>query len=191
MFCPQCGAQVEEGSSFCGECGARLQPDDAARPAAGATDAAQPRRKGHIKAIVACAIAALLLAGAGIGVWFVTRPPLQAIDEEAFPDAGVRAAVSAQLDTDGDGKLSEEEMEGAVELTIDEAEEVSGLGAYLPNLADITVGGRRPPSTRPTSRRSSGSTSRARPSSPASTRTAARSSRRSACPPGPRSPRST
>ena len=141
MFCPQCGAQVEEGSSFCGECGARLQPDDAARPAAGATDAAQPRRKGHIKAIVACAIAALLLAGAGIGVWFVTRPPLQAIDEEAFPDAGVRAAVSAQLDTDGDGKLSEEEMEGAVELTIDEAEEVAGLGAYLPNLADITVGG--------------------------------------------------
>lgn len=33
MFCPKCGAQLEDGSVFCGNCGTKISPEDAAATA--------------------------------------------------------------------------------------------------------------------------------------------------------------
>lgn len=60
---------------------------------------------------------------------------------DAFPDAGVAAAVSEQLDSDGNGSLSEGEVQAAVQLSVQDAAEVSGLGEALPQLAALTVSG--------------------------------------------------
>lgn len=60
---------------------------------------------------------------------------------EMFPDAGVAAAVSAQLDTDNSGGLSDAEIQAAQVLNIQNADEVSGLGRVLTQLITLTVSG--------------------------------------------------
>ncbi|MCI9261704.1 YARHG domain-containing protein [uncultured Adlercreutzia sp.] len=59
---------------------------------------------------------------------------------EAFPDAGVAAAVAEQVDADGSGTLSVAEIESATTLNVENASAVSGLG-QLPQLDSLTVTG--------------------------------------------------
>lgn len=60
---------------------------------------------------------------------------------EMFPDVGVAASVSAQLDADGSGGLSDAEIQAAQVLSIQNAEEVAGLGRVLTQLITLTVSG--------------------------------------------------
>ena len=101
----------------------------------------RPRRTFKIVAIALLAL--LVLIGGGMGVWFAFFAPYP-ISQEAFPDSGVRAAVSAQLDLDGNGELSRDEASAATSLTIEDPAEVSGLGKYLSRLEQLTVTGTAP-----------------------------------------------
>lgn len=60
---------------------------------------------------------------------------------QMFPDAGVAASVSAQLDTDNSGGLSDGEIQAATTLNVQNAVEVAGLGRLLPQLVTLTVSG--------------------------------------------------
>lgn len=59
----------------------------------------------------------------------------QALDEEAFPDQALRAAVAEQADTDGDGKLGGGEIGSVTELDLSDRgiTDLSGIEAF-PNL---------------------------------------------------------
>ena len=55
-----------------------------------------------------------------------------AINEKSFPDQIFREYVSANFDADGDGELSAEELENAVEIDLSgtEAADLTGLAAF-------------------------------------------------------------
>lgn len=154
MFCPECGSKCKEGALFCVRCGARL---DAGSPAAAPQPEPRPasaRRRGVRAAVVVCVVAALVIVGAGgFLAWRLLGSPDEggttvtrvegpvAIDEAAFPDEAVRAAVTLAADTNQDGTLSLEEGDAVTELAVDGASSVSGLGPYLPNIERLTLRG--------------------------------------------------
>ena len=75
--CPNCGTQLPDGVGFCTECG---QPLRAPAPAGGYTapvnipapEAPKPARSGGVKTALILCLAVLLLAGATLGVLFLT-----------------------------------------------------------------------------------------------------------------------
>ena len=103
-----------------------------------APSSCRPRRTFKITAIALLAL--LVLIGGGVGVWFAFFAPYP-ISQETFPDSGVRTAVSAQLDLDGNGELSRDEASAATSLTVEDPAEVAGLGKYLPHLEQLTFFG--------------------------------------------------
>jgi hypothetical protein len=74
--CPNCGTQVPNNSKFCTECGQVMTTPAAAPTPAGYPGAAptveKPARSGHGKLILIISLAVLLLAGATVGVLFLT-----------------------------------------------------------------------------------------------------------------------
>jgi len=84
MFCRQCGKELEEGRKFCASCGAEQEPAGAAGAAAGGalqsstsqTDAPSPGGTGGMKTVrivIIAVVALLVLAGAGVGIYFGVR----------------------------------------------------------------------------------------------------------------------
>lgn len=160
-FCTECGAPIERPEA---PEGAR-QPDSVClaesleptqdvlqqkptRPQAetpAAPSAAQKRRK---KApALAAALLCIAVIGAGSAIFLASRggsvaaPVPRKVDEDQFPDEGLRYFVSQVVDADGDGELSVDELSAVTDATIDGAQSLSGLGALFPNLASLTVTG--------------------------------------------------
>lgn len=145
MFCTKCGNQMPDGSAFCTKCGAPAggaaptaapAPGTAASPRPGAP-AAKKKRTGLAIGIAVAAVA--VLAVVGFAVWSAFFAPYE-INEDRFPDAGLRAAVAAQLDPDGDGKVTRDEARAVESLSIEGASEVAGLGIF-PNLRELRLAG--------------------------------------------------
>lgn len=160
-FCTECGAPVERPEALEGA----RQPDPVClaesleltqdvlqqkptRPQAetpATPSAAQKRRK---KApALAAALLCIAVIGAGSAIFLASRggsvavPAPRKVDEEQFPDEGLRYFVSQVVDADGDGELSVDELSSVTDATIDGAQSLSGLGTLFPNLASLTVTG--------------------------------------------------
>lgn len=165
MFCPNCGKEIKDGAAFCTWCGAKVQRRSAEAPAPTPAPAPQPeaapapapmpqpepapapepqpapapkKRRGALIAVIV--IALLVIAGAvGYVLWSMLSSAPFAIDDENFPNAAVRSAISEQLDPDGDGKITREEAAAATQLAITGTNDVSGLGEFFPNLTTLTI----------------------------------------------------
>ncbi len=124
--CSQCGAPMPPDARFCGECGAALsavvpviqdaptQEAPSVQPVVSAGGRASKKRSRRQVAIVGGVVGVLALTAGAVAILFATGffgPHGLAINEEAFPDEVIRAAVIAQVDTDGDGELSAEEQQ--------------------------------------------------------------------------------
>lgn len=161
MYCPACGSRNPEGSRFCKDCGAALPVMDATPQPAQAGDAAHapepaptpvptpepaptpapmPAPRRMPVAPIAIGAAAVIVAAAGFIAWSALFAPYE-VSEKTFHDTAVASGVLAQLDLDHDGKLSRDEAKAATSLTVDGAQQVTGLGKYLPNLTSLTVKG--------------------------------------------------
>ena len=76
-FCPNCGANLPDGSAFCTNCGARLAraaapaAAPAARPAYAGAPAPRPSKKSR-KGLILGLVAVVLLAAIALGVLFLT-----------------------------------------------------------------------------------------------------------------------
>ncbi len=117
------------------------QPTSASEDAQHRTDTPAPRRRGK-KGLVIAGVAAVAVVAviAGIAVFLLLNASRSiSLDSETFPDASVLAAVSA-FDTDGDGKLSSEEADAVTDLTITDAQSISGLGVFS-RLANLVASG--------------------------------------------------
>ena len=160
MFCSSCGAKLPDGAKFCTECGAELsggmtaqnESTAAQKLMQGASDSASSstpqvppsvqvpsKRRGRkpLYLALACVLLIAVVGGAGFLVYQMFFAPYT-IDEETFPDAGVRAAVQ-KLDENGDGKLERDVCAEVTSLSIFDASEIKGLGSYFPNLETLTV----------------------------------------------------
>lgn len=91
-----------------GEAAARVAPQVQAAPGVGAGNAPVMLKRRSPKMPLIAAIAAVVVIAVGIGVYFAFFAPYN-IDDKAFPDAAVRAAVSSQADLDKDGKITRDE----------------------------------------------------------------------------------
>ncbi|TGY74671.1 hypothetical protein E5332_02305 [Enterorhabdus sp. NM05_H27] len=124
--CSQCGAPMPPDARFCGECGAALsavvpviqdaptQEAPSVQSVVSAGGRASKKRSRRQVAIVGGVVGVLALTAGAVAILFATGffgPHGLAINEEAFPDEVIRAAVIAQVDTDGDGELSAEEQQ--------------------------------------------------------------------------------
>ena len=124
------------------------QPTSASEDAQHRTDTPAPRRRGK-KGLVIAGVAAVAVVAviAGIAVFLLLNASASiSLDSETFPDASVLAAVSA-FDTDGDGKLSSEEADAVTDLTITDAQSISGLGVFS-RLANLVASGQNLSSAR-------------------------------------------
>lgn len=126
----------------------RRTPGASSAPAPGATVAAnasgvptpQPQKKRRVAPFAAIGAAVVVVAIAAVAVWTLFLAPYN-IDEKTFPDPGVRLAVATQLDADGDGKLTRDEAAAVTTLSLTGSAEISGLGAFFPNLASLQADG--------------------------------------------------
>lgn len=160
--CPHCGVPMPPSARFCGECGSAL-PEETVGVDEAYENAKMPvicdapagegttvrvatsgldhtRRKfskGRIAAIGGIAGAVVLAAGVAVALLSTGffDPRGLVIDETAFPDESIRAAVMAQVDLDGDGELSEEEQQAVTGF-------VAGNGqvAFALNGAEVDPG---------------------------------------------------
>ena len=144
MFCTKCGAQIPDDSAFCTQCGSVIEQDRAVdvppeqqatsvspvqplpadAPTPGASEAAVKRNVPLIVGVsVAAVVAAIVIVV--LVVRFAGSSSVK-IDESAFPDNGLRSAISAQADADGDGVLSTDEAEGVTELSFEDVSDIAG-----------------------------------------------------------------
>lgn len=166
-FCARCGAKVAPSvqapaqtpapaTSSAPSTPADATPEAAPTHAAPGTTAAvtvpnapkhtapgtsKPKKRGLIIGIV---LALIVIAAATVAWLLINRPSGTTIDETNFPDEAVRTAVSTSVDLDGDGSISQQESDSAVELTIDGPSVVVGLGTSMPNLTYVKVTGSNP-----------------------------------------------
>lgn len=149
MFCTKCGCELADDVRFCPKCGSpnaraaqaetapqrreepglQVQPQPGSQPSQpGETDtpsaAPEPKRsKGRIAVLVVACMLAVVLAG--MGLFFYAKANMGGVfgmtfvNATSFPDEGMRNAVSAQLDSDGDGILTADETAAVtrIELT--------------------------------------------------------------------------
>lgn len=140
MFCPKCGAQLADGAKFCPKCGTKIGPS--AQPAPAPQPSPEPVPAPHKRRdpVVAIAASLVVLVGVGAFAWFMFFSPFQ-IDEQTFPDASLRAAVSATYDANHDGVLSRDEGKAVTDITLSGAVSLKGLGRAFPNVSTISVTG--------------------------------------------------
>ncbi len=162
MFCPTCGKDLPDNARFCPVCGGNTDPtiamgstpsvtgstpgvamntavmeiplEQQAPVAAAAAASPAPKMDNRKKGLLAGLGAALAVALIAIAVVSFAGPANAAvdIDEENFPDQNFRAYVADNFDKDGDGKLSDEELDSVTTINIDgsakaDAERVSDL----------------------------------------------------------------
>lgn len=137
MFCSKCGEKNPDGAKFCAKCGAPIAVR-VASPGAGAP--APARRRSRVALVVAAVAAVLVVCAAATGVWLAFFSSWT-IDERAFPDPGLRAAVAATADTNHDGQLSRDEGRAVTSLSVEGATSLEGLGRYFPNLDALALHG--------------------------------------------------
>ena len=103
-----------------------------------------PKPRHSKKPLVAAviALAAALGVGGGALFYFTQLAPTK-IDEQTFPDAGLRALVSTKFDIDGDGKLSRDEVKAATKIDLTDVASTQGLGKALPELAVVEGGDKK------------------------------------------------
>lgn len=166
-YCPNCGNEIPTEAVFCGSCGTRLQAqgenlqgtqgsnldEQAAIPEpislgseipavsapeqkAAVVNPARSRKKWY--AITASALVVLF---AGLGIYLAFFAPY-ALNEKNFPDAAVREALAAQLDSDGDGKITRDQAKEVTSLNLSQSgvAAVDGL-KLLPNLRELDLSG--------------------------------------------------
>ena len=105
---------------------------------------ASPKPRRRKKPLVAAAIALVAVLGVGGGAlfYFMQLAPIK-IDEQTFPDAGLRALVSTKFDIDGDGKLSRDEVKAVTKIDLTDVASTQGLGKALPELAVVEGGDKK------------------------------------------------
>ena len=148
MFCRSCGTPLVDDALFCPVCGAPVAPDQVAatRQPQPVTPAPQqyvpvqqpvPRKRSKKTFI---ALAAVLVVAAGIGggaLFYFTRIATTPIDENTFPDSGMRALVSTKHDTNGDGRISHDEAKAVTSVELDGIASTQGLGKTFPNIVTV------------------------------------------------------
>ena len=140
MFCNRCGAELSDSAKFCKACGKAVgepsgdvmhsgQNSYSAGSAASSAASLDPRASQHsraaswVKAALACVLV-LALACIAVGGFFAVKTFLPAfagyvfVNDKAFPDEGMREAVSTLVDSDGDGIISPGEAEAVKGIVV-------------------------------------------------------------------------
>ena len=152
MNCTNCGTKIEEADvNFCPNCGANLseqqvvsQTPVTATPAQAVivTDPAQvlPKRDTQRTVIIACLIliALVVLAVTGIFLWKVLGSKELLLDADTIKDDALRNTLTVEYDKDGDGKLSEDELDQVQTLELDAGDSYDFLNLFI-NLDNVTV----------------------------------------------------
>ena len=124
MFCPKCGEQLNDEALFCPMCGSEVSGPRREHPVPPEPRPKRPKWRG---AVIAAAVVAALV-GAGVGGFFLLKPftpglfGFTFVNEAAFPDERVRTAASEQLDANGDGILTPEDVASVASIVLDENE---------------------------------------------------------------------
>ena len=117
MFCPNCGAKVDDAAVFCVKCGAPLKGADPARglapsvPVSPGTSPEEPgaskpkKRRSRAKTAIVASVVVLLLAGGGAaGYYFGVHVPAQRqAAAQKLSDKRAHAKVHVTLAVSGDG----------------------------------------------------------------------------------------
>lgn len=122
MYCWNCGTENEDGSKFCWKCGANLQeeenlPESLAEP----EKTEKSSKKPVIIATVVCIILCLLIVGAGVLYWYLTR------ETDAMSE-GPKESTESRLD-------ETEEKEGT-DQSEGEAEETQNVDTVVDDIVD-------------------------------------------------------
>lgn len=120
MFCPKCGEQLNDGALFCPACGSEVSDPHRKHPV---PPEPRPKRTKWRGAVIA-AVAVVVLVVAGVGGFFLLKAftpglfGLTFVNEAAFPDERVRTAASEQLDANGDGILTLEDVASVASIVL-------------------------------------------------------------------------
>ena len=118
MFCPKCGKEAPEGSSFCPSCGASLAGDAPSGKEEFASGEPAPAKKRRLKRplAIALAVVALIVAGGAVAVNVLMVPEKESPRAAEQADSGAEGAPAGVSDSatgqdDADDSAPAEDLE--------------------------------------------------------------------------------
>ncbi len=154
MNCTNCGAEIKDGVKFCTNCGANLsqqtaqsEPEQEQTPTESmdvpaTPEGAVPLQKRNTQRTIAIACGVLILLVVvfvgGLFLWKSLTPKELLLDADTIKDEAILNTLTVKYDKDGDGKLSEEELDEVQTLELDSGDDYSFL-PFFKNLSSITV----------------------------------------------------
>ena len=154
MNCTNCGAENKDGVKFCTNCGANLsqqtaqnEPEQEQTPTESMDIPATPegpvplqKRNTQRTIAIACGVLILLVVVfvGGLFLWKSSTPKELLLDADTIKDEAILNTLTVKYDKDGDGKLSEEELDEVQTLELDSGNDYSFL-PFFKNLSSVTV----------------------------------------------------
>lgn len=118
MFCPKCGKEAPEGSSFCPSCGASLAGDAPSAKEEFASGEPAPAKKRRSKGllVIALVVVVLIAAGGAVAVNVLTAPEKEPPHAAEQADSGTEGASAGVSDSaagqdDADDSAPAEDLE--------------------------------------------------------------------------------